>query len=202
MKVAFIGSFGVGKTILASKLHSIMGSQSEYLDEIPRWLVKNRFLSAAEFKQMKTTSPLNVPYILGLATVFYENIINTNADTLIIDWHLIIVKSYFDFFLKKDNEPNQCSLVELERLIDKLLKYYLAAIDISFYLPINKIPLVQDDLREQNKEKQVLIDGFLQYYIHHWSVPNCILIENISIEGRIDEIKNAISLKIPSFFLV
>lgn len=108
---------------------------------------------------------------------------------MIIDWHPIIVKSYFDFFLKKDNEPNQYSLVELERLIDKLLKYYLAAIDISFYLPINKIPLVQDDLREQNKEKQVLIDGFLQYYIHHWSVPNCILIESISIEDRIDEIK-------------
>ena len=190
MLVAFIGSHGTGKTTTCTALHKQLGKQWPVFEDVYR--KQARLLG---YKRPRETllednnKAIAVTAMTGAALGALQEWIQNHKKQGIIDLGPPALLAYHRYWMKI------CD-TSVSPFLLKMCQHISDQIDLYIYLPTEAIPLVSDNMRNDDPIFQKDIDQWVQGNLAELGIPSekILIPENVSVEGRINEIFKRIAL--------
>ena len=189
MLIAFIGSHGTGKTTTCTALHKKLGKNWQVFEDVYR--KQTRMLGYKRPREVILNEPnkhIAVTALAGSALGALNNWCNHKSGDGIIDLGPPAILAYHRYWMKICDTPVSPYLLNLCTFISD-------RIDLYVYLPTDVIPLVSDNMRNDDPIFQKDIDQWVEVNLNELGVPeNKILIpESDVLEERVEEILRRIA---------
>lgn len=189
MLVAFIGSHGTGKTTTCTVLHKQLGKQWPVFDNAYR--KQSRLLG---YKRPKETVHENdnkaiaATAMAGTALGALQEWSQKNKKQGLIDLGPPALLAYHRYWMKICDTPVSPFLL-------KMCQHTSDQIDLYIYLPTEAIPLVSDNVRNDDPIFQKDIDQWVKVNLAELNIPSekILIPQALSVEGRVNEILKRIA---------
>ena len=190
MLVAFIGSHGTGKTTTCTALHKQLGKQWPVFEDAYR--KQSRLLGykrPRETVHERDNKAVAVTAMAGTAMGALQEWSQKNKRQGLIDLGPPALLAYHRYWMKICDTPVSPFLL-------KMCRHISDQVDLYIYLPTETIPLVSDNMRNDDPIFQKDIDQWVKRNLAELNIPSekILIPKAISVEGRVNEILKLISL--------